>query len=219
MRTFTFFQAFFLLLLNVSVSLEGAPSPQNAFQQLVQGNERYVQNKTEHPNRSTERRQSVTSKQEPFAIIVGCSDSRVAPEIIFDQGIGDLFVIRIAGNVIGPIELASIEYAVDHLNAPLIFVLGHENCGAVKAVISHQTEDIESIADKIEKALKENSVTYSNNALENAVKANVNWVIRELNNNELIRNLVAKQKLILAGGYYLMDSGKVELCCLKGISQ
>ena len=80
---------------------------------LMQGNKRFVEEKLEHPNRSAEAREAVTCKQEPFAVIVGCADSRVAPEILFDQGVGDLFVVRVAGNVVGPLELESIEYSAD----------------------------------------------------------------------------------------------------------
>ena len=221
MQLYSIFFTFLFLFIQtgLEVSLSSALAPQNVLELLMKGNERYVQDKSEHPNRSIERRQSISSKQEPFAIIVGCSDSRVAPEIIFDQGIGDLFVVRVAGNVIGPIELESIEYAAEYLHASLILVLGHENCGAVNAVLSGQTEDIESIAAKVEKAMKENKIAYSTNPVENAVKANVNWAIRELNKNELIQELRKKKKLALAGGYYHLESGKVELCCMEGIDK
>lgn len=188
-------------------------SPKKAFQQLMSGNARYTADKLEHPNRTIERRKSITAKQEPFAIIVGCSDSRVSPEIIFDQGIGDLFIVRVAGNVVGPIELASIEYAVEDLHSSLVFVLGHENCGAVNAVINHQTKDIESIAEKIETALRNNKIIFSKNPLENAVKANVRWVIQELKKNELIEKFIKEKKIEVVGGYYHLTSGKVELCC------
>ncbi len=110
---------------------------------LLEGNERYVRFESEHPNRSRERLLETAKEQKPFAVIVGCSDSRVAAEILFDQGIGDLFIVRVAGNVVGDIELASIRFAVEQLGVSLIFVLGHENCGAVQAVFTgqgHQTD-------------------------------------------------------------------------------
>jgi carbonic anhydrase len=104
-------------------------------QRLKEGNQRYVEDKLIHPDRTSERREALQSKQQPFAIIVGCSDSRVAPEIVFDQGVGDLFIVRVAGNVVGPIELDSIEYAAEYLKSCLIVVMGHQNCGAVDAVM------------------------------------------------------------------------------------
>jgi carbonic anhydrase len=188
-------------------------TPQKAFEQLIKGNHRYVQDKLEHPNRTIDRREALTSKQEPLAIIVGCSDSRVSPEIVFDQGIGDLFVVRIAGNVIGPIEQASINYGAEYLHASLIFVLGHENCGAVKAVLQKQTGDIEPIAEKIETALKDNKVFFSSNPLENAIKANVRGVIETLRKDKILERLLKEKKIEIVGGYYQLESGKVELCC------
>ena len=93
-------------------------------------------------------------EQKPFAIILGCSDSRVSPEILFDQGIGDLFIVRVAGNVAGPVELDSIEYAALYLKSSLVLVLGHENCGAITAVLDGQTKEIEHVADLIAPAIQ-----------------------------------------------------------------
>src|SRR3990170_7095870 len=113
-----------------------------ALQELIAGNQRYAAGKLTHPHQTTRHRQELIQRQEPFAIIVGCSDSRVPPEIIFDQGLGDLFIVRVAGQVVGPVELDSIEYSVKYLGSTLIFVLGHESCGAVTAVIDGKTADI-----------------------------------------------------------------------------
>src|SRR5438876_10670259 len=108
-------------------------APSEAISRLKEGNGRYAGGNLQHPGQTTERRAELANTQHPFATIVSCSDSRVPPEIVFDQGLGDLFVVRVAGNVIDDHALGSIEYAVDHLGVRLIVVLGHQSCGAVKA--------------------------------------------------------------------------------------
>jgi carbonic anhydrase len=110
-------------------------SPKAALQRLMDGNARYVSGKLTHPNLGAERRKSLAGSQSPFAVILTCADSRVAPELVFDQGLGDLFVVRVAGNVVDDVVMGSIEYAVVHLGSPLVMVLGHERCGAVKATV------------------------------------------------------------------------------------
>src|SRR5438552_18099724 len=104
-----------------------------AISRLKEGNGRYTSGTTQHPGQTAERRTELANTQHPFATIVSCSDSRVPPEIVFDQGLGDLFIVRVAGNVINDEGLGSIEYSVDHLGTRLILVLGHQSCGAVKA--------------------------------------------------------------------------------------
>lgn len=187
------------------------PSPKVALERLLAGNKRYSQDMLLHPNRNQIRREALTSQQSPFAIILGCSDSRVSPEIVFDQGLGDLFVVRVAGNVVGPIELDSIEYSVEYLNSSLIFVLGHENCGAVTAVLSGTTRDIEAIAIQIEPAI-EKSKGMPGNRLENAVKTNVSVVVNQIKKSETIAKFIAEKKLDVVGGYYKLASGEIELC-------
>src|SRR5688572_16994 len=117
------------------VKKAGYVSPDEATKRLVYGNRRFVNGETQHPNQSAEHRLALAKGQAPFAVVVACSDSRVCPEIVFDQGLGDLFVIRVAGNTIGNVELGSIEYAVEHLHAKLVIVVGHEKCGAVGAAV------------------------------------------------------------------------------------
>lgn len=107
----------------------------DALARLREGNARYVKGRLKHPDSAPKRRTEIAGTQKPFAVILGCADSRVPPELVFDQGLGDLFVVRTAGQAIGDIELASIEYAVEHLGARFILVLGHERCGAVKATV------------------------------------------------------------------------------------
>ncbi len=111
-------------------------SPVTAWKALKEGNERFVAGQPVHPSQSIEHRAALASEQKPTAVVFGCADSRVAAEIIFDQGLGDMFVVRTAGHVIDSAVLGSIEYAVEILNVPLIVVLGHDSCGAVKATIS-----------------------------------------------------------------------------------
>ncbi|MDD2837205.1 MAG: carbonic anhydrase, partial [Methanothrix sp.] len=112
---------------------ESGISSEQALQMLMEGNARFVSGNVIHPDQTADRRSELVSGQHPFAIVVGCSDSRVPPEVVFDQGLGDIFVIRTAGQVMDKVTLASIEYAVEHLNVPLILVLGHDSCGAVTA--------------------------------------------------------------------------------------
>ncbi len=108
----------------------------DALKLLKDGNARFSAGTASHPNASRERIAQTSGSQAPFAVVLTCSDSRVAPEVIFDRGIGDLFVVRDAGNVVDPLVIGSIEYGVGHLKAPLVVVMGHTNCGAVSAAVS-----------------------------------------------------------------------------------
>ncbi|HOF88372.1 MAG TPA: carbonic anhydrase [Armatimonadota bacterium] len=121
------------LLLLLSVAFAFGVTPKDALALLADGNARFVQGKSTHPNGSKTRLVETAAGQHPFAVVLTCADSRVSPELIFDRGIGDLFVVRTAGNVIDPVVIGSIEYAVEHLHAPRIIVMGHTRCGAVQA--------------------------------------------------------------------------------------
>lgn len=178
---------------------------------LMEGNKRYTLDKLEHPNRTLERRQAIVSKQEPFATIVGCSDSRAAPEILFDQGVGDLFVVRVAGNVVGPLELDSIEYSVIYLHSKAIMVLGHENCGAVDAVIKGTTKDIESVAELIAPAVAMVKAKKPANMLEASIKANALRMRDYLLKTPVIKKFADEKKIEVVAGYYHLESGAVEL--------
>jgi len=182
-------------------------SPEVAFERLMQGNARYVADQLDNPDRSSLRRQEMYHKQKPFAIVVGCSDARVPPEIVFDQGIGDLFVVRVAGQVVGPVELDSIEYAAKYLGSSLIIVLGHQSCGAINAVLKGKTADIEEVANLIQPAIR----SLEKKTLENAVKANVRWVVEQLKNTPLIQHMRQEKKIQVVGGYYALADGKVEI--------
>ncbi|MBS0629273.1 MAG: carbonic anhydrase [Verrucomicrobia bacterium] len=193
------------LLFSVTLFAQGAKvaSPAEGYQLLMQGNERFVKGQLLHPDRDEVRRVKTVAGQTPFGTILGCSDSRVPPEILFDQGVGDLFVVRVAGNVVGPIELASIEYSVIYLGSKILIVLGHENCGAVDAVQQGKTKDIEPIAELISPAIKPNMT------LENAVKENVKNVVGQLEKNPVLADLIKKKQFAVVGGYYDLVSGKV----------
>lgn len=185
-------------------------NPKEALTALMNGNERYTKDALLHPNRSQSRREALTDTQNPFATILCCSDSRLSPVIIFDQGLGDLFEVRNAGNVAGPIVNASLEFSVKQLGSSLIFVLGHENCGAVNAVLKGQAEAIEPIADKIKEAVK---ALKPGSSLEEAIKANVRNVIQQVKANPAIAKLISEKKVEVVGGYYHLQTGKVEICC------
>jgi carbonic anhydrase len=182
-----------------------ASEPSVALQRLVDGNARYVEDQLSHPDRSSDRREEITSGQAPFATILGCSDSRVPPEIIFDQGLGDLFVVRVAGNVVAPVEQDSIDYSVKYLGSSIILVMGHESCGAVDAVMAGKTADIEDVARLIKPAIKQSK------DIESAIKANVRWVVNSVKKSPMIKKYMADGKIDVVGGYYHLGTGKVEL--------
>jgi carbonic anhydrase len=181
--------------------------------ELLEGNARYVGQLRLNPNQSDERRNSLISGQSPHTIILGCSDSRVPPEIIFDQGLGDLFVVRVAGNVVDDIVLASIEYAAEHLHTPLLMVLGHTNCGAVSAAL--QEDELEghlpSIAQAIEEAV-ESSRDAKGDTLDMTIRAHARITAEHLKASEpILKGLVDNGGLKVVAAYYDLDTGIVEI--------
>jgi len=168
-----------------------------------------------HPDASDERRAKLASGQSPIAAVLCCSDSRVPPEIVFDQGLGDLFVVRVAGNIASPAGLGSLEYAVDRLHVPLIVVLGHEKCGAVAATIDAIERGaaveghVASIVDAIRPAVAE-ARKQSGDLLANAVRENVIFVERQVRASQpLLAPAVNSAKLKIVGGVYALTSGAV----------
>lgn len=182
---------------------------EEALKLLKEGNARYQSGSYEHPNTDTTRRDSQTGGQSPFAIILSCADSRVAPELLFDRGIGDLFIIRVAGNVIDDHAIGSIEYAVAHLGTKLIVVLGHESCGAVGASLSGEDPGahIGSITAKIQPAVAE-AKKLDGDLLTNSVKENAKLVANTLSHTEPI--LDKAEGLQVVAGYYKLSNGEVE---------
>ncbi|MBV8224002.1 MAG: carbonic anhydrase [Verrucomicrobia bacterium] len=187
-------------------------SPNAALHRLMEGNDRYVEGKMKPHDFISERR-SLALGQNPFAVILSCSDSRVGPEIVFDQGLGDLFVVRTAGEVVDGAALGSIEYAVEHLGSTLIVVLGHERCGAVSAAVAGSKEPghIAAVLKAIEPAVKQVKGK-PGDPVENAVRAQAVLVARHLQSAEpiLVERVRSGQLKIVAGRYDL-DTGKVEL--------
>lgn len=178
---------------------------------LSEGNSRFVASQMNHPNISDVRRVETSNGQNPFAIVVTCSDSRVPPEIIFDQGLGDLFVIRTAGNVIDDVALASIEYAVEHLNVKLLVVLGHQKCGAVEATIKggELGGHLHVLADAISPAI-EAAKKLEGNLLENSIHKNVEMTVERLEKSQpILHEFVHEKKLEIEGAVYSFDTGKV----------
>jgi carbonic anhydrase len=184
----------------------------DALQLLKDGNTRYMADRMEHPHEGTQHRVELSIAQHPFAIILGCADSRVIPELIFDRGMGDLFVIRLAGNIADDAVIASIEYAIEHLGTQLVVVLGHENCGAVNAAVNHETSagKINSLLYYIEPAL--NSVFSSaENLLEQVIRTHVGHMVNIISCAEPILSIECRRgNLTVLPAYYSLSTGKVD---------
>jgi carbonic anhydrase len=182
-------------------------------QKLIDGNQRYVEARLSHPDQTPQRRTDLAQGQHPFAVIVSCSDSRVPPEIVFDQGLGDLFVIRLAGEIVDDAALGSIEYAVEHLGTRYVMVLGHERCGAVDATVKggeapgHIGSLIKAIQPAVDKVKNQ-----PGDLLDNAVKANAIMVVQQLKSSgPILDELVKKGDLTIEGARYDLDDGKVTI--------
>ncbi len=206
-----------IVSLSAWASDHAAPAvpPDEALKRLKAGNERFIAGKAQHPEQDEHRRQELTTGQFPFAIVLGCSDSRVPPELVFDQGLGDLFGVRVAGNVLDPATVASMEYAVEHLGSKLILILGHEACGAVKAALSTPkgssagSPDLDLLVQTIQPNVKGDDV--SDPLLRLPVRHNVEGIARSLlERSKLIRDKVSLGQVRIVRGVYALSSGKVE---------
>jgi carbonic anhydrase len=187
-------------------------APAEAISKLKEGNSRYTSGSVQHPGQTAERRTELANTQHPFAAILSCSDSRVPPEIVFDQGIGDLFIVRVAGNVINDEGLGSLEYTVDHLGTRLILVLGHQRCGAVDAAretIAAKGKapgHIESLITAIKPAVE----ATGKEDLDATIKANVKHVVQALRSSTpILKAKVDSGEVKVIGGYYSLDTGAV----------
>ena len=195
----------------------GAPamSPDQALAQLMAGNRRFQHDTTGHPLLHAKRRAELVGGQAPFAIILSCSDSRVPPELIFDQGLGGLFVVRVAGNTVTRAGLESIDYGVDNLGASLIMVLGHDSCGAVKGAlgecVSKPAAKLPEIFANICPAVGEASKRGADNLESRAIDLNVTNQVRMLEGSPLFKKRIADGSLKIVGGRYNLESGKVEI--------
>lgn len=187
--------------------------PDSALELLVEGNSRFVAGRTIRPDQGVARRAELAKGQQPFAIVLTCADSRVSPEIYFDQGLGSIFVIRNAGNVLDDHVIGSIEYAVEHLGAGLIVVVGHSKCGAVAATVAggHAPGHLPSIVHSIEPAVKR-SAGEPGDKIDNAVRTNAQLVAAELQAcGPILSEAVAHGKLKVVAARYDLASGKVRI--------
>jgi carbonic anhydrase len=198
-------------------------SAQEALERLRDGNRRFVSGVPSHnPLTHQTRRSELAAGQEPFAIILGCSDSRVPAEIIFDQGLGDLFVIRVAGNIVAPSQIGSVEFAAERSGARLVVVLGHTQCGAILATLEelqqpteNQSRNLRSIVDRVRpsvEALLATELRHDKDALvRHAVRANVRASANQLRHgSDIVEQMIQKDGLSVVGAEYSLETGVVE---------
>ena len=193
-----------------------------ALERLRDGNRRFVANLRSHDSATEARRTEVAAGQEPFAIILGCSDSRVPAEIVFDQGLGDLFVIRVAGNIVAPSQVGSVEFAAERYATRLVVVLGHSQCGAILATIDelkrptyNQSRNVHSIVDRVRPAveplLQSGMHLPQDELVRHAVRANVQSSVSHLRHGSaMLERLIEKDNLIVVGAEYSLETGVVE---------
>lgn len=188
-----------------------------ALDRLLQGNQRYMNFHASHPHQTRQRLREITSEQNPFAILVSCSDARVPPEIIFDQGLGDLFVIRTAGNIIGDYELASIEYAILKLDCKVIMILGHEGCGAIRAFMEQPVESLPGHLNELINFIRNqpNSIPIlkkGGNVYYQEVISNILYEVDLVKNDSAIISENSKRRKIeIYGAIYHMENGQVQI--------
>jgi carbonic anhydrase len=195
----------------------------SALQQLRDGNQRFVADRgSDEKQASTARRNSLVTGQEPFAIILGCSDSRVPAEIVFDQGLGDLFVIRVAGNIVAPSQVGSVEFAAERFGTRLVVVLGHSQCGAILATLEElerpnesRSPNLRSIVDYIRpsvETLVESGIAKDHEALVRyAVRANIRSAADHLRHgSKILEELIRTDGLLIVGAEYSLETGVVE---------
>ena len=187
-------------------------TPDKALQELLDGNDRFVKAKRRNPNQTQSRLIEVAKGQKPFASILGCADSRVPSEIVFDQGLGDLFVCRIAGNIATAQQIGSLEFGSLVLGTKVIMVMGHERCGAVEAAIkgAQVPGRIGTLLEAIKPSV-ESSKDKEGDKLENACKANILAQVEKLTSSTVLSELIKAEKLKIIGGYYDLDSGKISI--------
>ena len=186
-------------------------TPNEALIRLIEGNARFVNSSFLNPRRDKKRREETFNEQNPFAVILTCSDSRIAPAILFDQGIGDLYVVRDGGNVIDETEQESVEFAISELGSLVILVMGHENCGVITSVLNGNTARIPTIAKLIKPSLDQALKLHSKNPLSDAIKLNAIYQKNILMQSPLLQKRVEDGKLIVHAAFFNLDDGLVEL--------
>jgi carbonic anhydrase len=192
----------------------GKISGNEALQLLVEGNKRFAKGALAVKDMGAARRENLSANgQEPFAVVVTCSDSRVPPELLFDQALGDIFVVRTAGNVVGPIAIGSVEYAVEHLETPLLVVLGHEKCGAVKATVDggEAPGSISAIVNKIIPSVQKAQAAglKGSELCEAATFENIGATIADLEKSPIVKHFIKDGRLKIVGAKYHLSSGEV----------
>ena len=183
---------------------------QESLNRLIEGNARFVSDHLDGKLQDSSRRESIIGGQEPYAIILGCSDSRIVPELIFDTGLGELFVVRVAGNVANSSSIASIEFAVAELGTKLIVVLGHQNCGAVTAAVygGYNGNNLNRLLSYLTPAIV---ASKEGATVDDVAKKNVELTVGELKNrSEIINNAINRGEVKVVPAYYNLDSGKVD---------
>ena len=187
-------------------------TPDKALQELLDGNERFAKRKRRNPDQTYSRLVEVAKGQKPFASILGCADSRVPSEIVFDQGLGDLFVCRIAGNIATTQQIGSLEFGSLVLGTKVIMVVGHKRCGAVQAAIKGDPVpgQIGSLLEAIKPSV-ESSKDQPGDKVENACKANVLAQVKKLKSSSVLSELIKADKLKIVGGYYDLDTGEISI--------
>ena len=203
-------------LLVGQAALTGIETPQAALERLKTGNARFVANASEPLPVSAETRLASTAGQSPFAIVLSCADSRVPPEVVFNAGLGDLFVVRSAGGVTDKAVLASVEYAAEHLHTPLLVVMGHESCGAMRAATDARPgaasmgPNLDYLVKSIRPAFDRMASPADLEHIREATLANVEQVVNDiLANSAAVRRLQGEGTLLLVGAYYELSTGRV----------
>ena len=214
MRTIPFYALTGIMLTLSACRQLQAPVSQTPSGELMAGNARFAAMRLQHPHDDDRRLHEIAKAQHPFAAVVSCSDSRVPPELVFDQGLGDLFVVRTAGNMLGGLEIGSIEYAVEHLGVKLVVVMGHRQCGALKAFVQggEVPGHIRDIVDSIRAEVEISAVPADDrNKLDDCILANIRHGMRQLRKqSSLIEEKCREGALEIRGALYELDNGKVQ---------
>ncbi|MFG2616752.1 carbonic anhydrase [Streptomyces sp. NPDC048507] len=192
-------------------------TPDGAYARLMEGNRRWVEGNLQHPDRDPTRREQVARTQEPFGVVLSCIDSRVAPELLFDTGLGDLYVLRTGGQAVGPVVTGSVEYGPVTSGTPLVFVLGHQRCGAIDAAYKAARDGttLPGNLDALSKALRpayDVAVKEGGpDPVDRMIRAQIALTADELRANADLAPLVKDGSLAVVGGYYSLDTGVVEV--------
>ena len=195
----------------IAAGHEPAIGAEQALHLLLEGNQRFVAGKLEHPNQTPARRAELAKVQHPFAAVLACSDSRTPPEIIFDRGLGDIFTARVAGNSADQLVIESLDYSVKHLGVRVVMVLGHRRCGAVTAAVeSYDNENVGPMLKELYPAVRA-SRGMPGDPVENAVRENVKLVMKKLAASPELSAMVKSGELKIVGGIYDLDTGTIEM--------